>query len=178
MVAESGTQPYQYRLQNPALGVRFDVWANGSMEVTRAMQGETVVQYRFDRPQKARSVTSRGAIERYLSLGEYRVTDRTTRNGTTLVTLRADEFAVEETDGLFVKGSENVSNYSSTVVVDGEGRVRHLTATADYTIDGEDATLDMEYRLLRLGGVSVERPGWVATALERRGGGSGGNRSG
>lgn len=168
VVAEADGQPYQYRLRNRVLGTQFDVWANESVEVTRAMQGGTVFRYQFGEPQSASLVTGSDMLRSYLSLGNYSVTNTTTRDGTTLVTLSADELAVEETDGLFVRNSENVSNYSSTVVVDGEGRVRSLDVRAAYTVEGRAGTIDVSYRIVRVGGVQTQRPDWVATAFERR----------
>lgn len=170
VVAEAGARPYQYRLRNRALGTQFDVWANDSVQVTRAMQDGSVYQYQFGDPQSPASVTGSTLVRSYLSLGEYTVVNRTTSEGTTLVTLRADDLAPEETDGLFVRRSENVSNYASTVVVDGEGRVRSLDVRATYTVDGEAGGVDVSYDVVRLGGVATQRPDWVATALDRRAG--------
>ncbi|WP_254537271.1 DUF7537 family lipoprotein [Halomarina litorea] len=168
VVAEEGGRPYQYRLQNRKLGSQFDVWANDSVEVTRAMQGGTVFQYKFGQPQSTASVTGANVVRSYLSLGNYTVTNTTTRDGATLVTLSADELAADERDGLFVRRSENVSNYSSTVVVDGEGRVRSLDVRAEYTVDGKAGAVDVSYRLVRVGGVETQRPDWVATAYDQR----------
>lgn len=172
VVSERGARPYRYRLRTRQLGSRFDAWANDSLQVTRAMRGESVVRYQFGDPQSPASVTGSSLLRSYLSLGTYTVVDRTTREGTAFVTLRADELATEETDGLFVSGSKNVSNYSSTVVVDGEGRIHSLDVRANYTIDGQAGSVDVSYRLVRLGDVRVERPDWVTAALERRGEGT------
>jgi hypothetical protein len=170
VAAEAGPDAYRYRLQTRPIGSRFDVWANDSVQVTRAARDGTVRRYQVGTPQSPAAVTGAALVEEYLSLGEYAVAGATGRGEAARLTLRADALAVDETDGLFVRGSENVSNYSSTAVVDREGRVRALDVRADYTIDGRPATVDVSYRLVRTGGVTVDRPAWVATATEARDG--------
>jgi len=170
VVAAAGTRPYRYRRSDRATGVTFQAWGNDSTQAVRGIQDGSVVSRQLSRPQSPSTITSAKTLAEYLSMGEFRVADRTTRDGEQFVVLRAEGLSVENRSGLFVSGSRNVSNFSATAVVDGEGRIQSLSLSADYTIDGEPATIDLTYELLRIGGVDFERPDWAAEILAAQNG--------
>lgn len=165
VVAERGARPYRYRRTDRATGTTFQAWGNDTVQAVRGLQNDRVVTRRVGQPESPAAITTARPLAEYLSLGEYRVVERTTRDGERLAVLRADGLAVENDSGLFVSGSENVSNFSATAVVDGDGRIRSLSLTADYTIDGEAATVDLTYEVVRIGGVSFEQPDWAAEII-------------
>jgi len=172
VVAERGARPYRYRRTDRATGTTFQAWGNDTVQAVRGLQGDQVVTRRVGQPESPAAITTARPLAEYLSLGEYRVVERTTRDGERLAVLRAEGLTVEDDSGLFVRGSENVSNFSATAVVDGDGRIRSLSLTADYTIDGEAATVDLVYEVVRIGGVSFEQPGWAADIIAASGGDS------
>jgi hypothetical protein len=47
------------------------------------------------------------------------------------------------------------------------GDVLQFQATAEYTLQEQEGSLDIEFRVLRLEDPAVERPEWVAEALEQ-----------
>lgn len=172
VVAEPGARPYRYRRTDRATGVTFQAWGNDSVQAVRGIQNDQVVTRRVGQPQSPAAITTARPLAAYLSLGEYHVVERTTRDGEAVVVLRADGLSVENSSGLFVSGSENVSNFTATAVVGGEGRIRSLSLSADYTIDGEAATVDLTYEVVRIGGASFERPDWATAIIAA---GDGGN---
>ncbi|USZ69142.1 hypothetical protein NGM10_05235 [Halorussus salilacus] len=99
-------------------------------------------------------VTNAWLIELALAAGEYDLERVDDRDGERVAVLRATEAAA----------AANLTDLDSTVVVDEEGRVRELSLTAAY--EGEEPTTEVryEFELTEVGGVSVERPAWVAEA--------------
>lgn len=166
VVAEDGARPYRYRQSNSALRFTLQVWGNDSARVFRALQGDEVVRApSVDDPDPVSGLTSRDAIAEYLRAGNFTVADATSANGTRVVTLRADELAVENDTDLFVRGASNYGDYSATAVVAEDGVVRSLTVTASYELRGERRDLAVSFEVLRTGDVTVEQPTWARRAL-------------
>jgi hypothetical protein len=76
------------------------------------------------------------------------------------------ERAIE--DGL-PDATTTVRSYEARIVVDSTGRIRSLTATAGYVIDGERTTYRLNYDLSRVGNASIERPEWAERPANREG---------
>lgn len=157
-VAEDGS--YRYRLVNGGTGAQIDAWANQSTEVGRIQVGGQT-RYQTGDPQPPGRLSGRAFLRPYLG-GELEVESTNESDGRTYYTLVST--TSDPPEGTLPANATDVENYQSRVVVDGEGRIHALTATADYTIQGEQATLDVRYRLERMGVDSVERPGWVDEA--------------
>ncbi|MFC5970679.1 hypothetical protein ACFPYI_04970 [Halomarina salina] len=166
VVAEEGARPYRFRQSDSAVGFELQAWGNDSTRVFRALQGQEVVRApSVGEPDPVTGVVSRNTVAGYLRAGNFTVAGSETVNGTTFVTLEADELAVENDSDLFVAGSSNYRNYSSTVVVDEDGVVRALDVSATYELRGERHDLSVSFEVLRLGTVTVEQPEWARRAL-------------
>ena len=166
VVAGEGGRPYRYHRSDSAIRFTLQAWGNDSTRVFRALQGQEVIRApSVVDPEPVSSVASRNTVADYLRAGNFSVADRESVNGTTLVTLEADELTVENDSDLFIEGSSNYRNYSSTVVVGEDGIVRELTVSATYELRGERRDVSVSFRVLRLGNVTVEQPAWARRAL-------------
>lgn len=165
VVAEAGGSPYRYRLDQQGIGFTAQVWGNDSVQVTLPSQAGEPQPARVGEPQDVSLITSSNAITNYLQRGNYTVTNTTTDGNQTLVTLQTDELVVENDSDLFVRGASDFGNYSSTVVVSGDGVVQSVDISADYALRGERYDLAIEYRVLRQGGVTFEQPEWAKRVL-------------
>lgn len=131
------------------------IWANESTTLARLTRdGET----EYQRPPRfwagPRQLTGADALRGLLAGGTY------SRTGTT---------ACGERDCVVLEAS-NHSRYDSfdaEAHVDDDGVVHRLDAT--FTREGEDGTVEVEHRhrVTEVGNVTVERPPWVETALDR-----------
>lgn len=131
------------------------IWANESTTLARLTRnGET----EYQRPPRfwasPRQLTGADALQGLLEAGTY------SRTGTT---------DCGERDCVVLEAS-NHSRYDSfdaEAHVDGEGVVHRFDAT--FGREGEDGTVEVEHRLrvTEVGDVTVERPPWVETALDR-----------
>ncbi|MFC7177111.1 DUF7537 family lipoprotein [Halosegnis marinus] len=158
--AEAGLVEYNNTVLNP--GSRFDVWGNTTVQAVRLEAGGGV-RYGSGEPQDAATLSGENLVSRYLSAGEWTVTNTTVENGTTLHTLRstglpADPAAVPE-------NATDVREYGAVVIVDDEGRIRYFEARGDYTVDGYEGSFLVRQRLVSTDAPAVERPAWVAEAL-------------
>ncbi|MWG35471.1 DUF7537 family lipoprotein [Halomarina oriensis] len=166
VVAGEGGSPYRYQQTDSATGFRLQAWGNDSVRVFRALQGDEVVRPpSVGESEPVSSLVSQRSLRAYLESGNFTVQETTTRNGTTLVTLTADELAVENDSDLFVRGSSDYEEYDATVVVSESGVVRSLELSATYDLRGERRDLAITYEVVRQGGVEFEQPEWAARAL-------------
>jgi hypothetical protein len=92
-----------------------------------------------------------------LLTGEFEVESVERRDGLTLTTLRATE--LNRTLG--ERDSENVSNYSATLVADERGRIHR----ANLTVEFSESTFGYDFRLTDIGGATVPYPQWADRAL-------------
>lgn len=159
-VAPGRTQ-YNYTTVNP--GSRFDVWGNESVQAVKFQFGDQV-QYRSGEAAASASLTGQRVFTRYLSSGEWTVTNVTERDGsTTLVTLESSTPPTEA--GAVPQNATDISDYQARIVVDSEGRVYQFVATGSYTIDGNDGSFRIVYALQSLDDPGVEQPEWTGNAL-------------
>jgi hypothetical protein len=166
-IVEAGRGEYQYRTTNGGDGpnARFDVWANDSVAVVRAQSGSTT-HYQLDEPAATGELVNRKVLAPYLRASTFTVEGVKETGNRTLVTLTATGFDAEN-PALVPPNATDARNYEATLVVDTEGRVLSFSASADYTIDGEDASMTMEYEILQLGDPSVEKPTWAQEAVRQ-----------
>lgn len=156
-VAPGATEYERQLIYGGGVSSRVVAWGNGSVEYLRIERGEDV-QYRRSSPESPDVMTGARIIEPHLS-APFEVVDTGTDDGRTLVTLEAtgrpdDELA-------FPSAAENVGAYDARLVVDTEGRIHRLEASAEYELDGEPADYDLTYELTSTGDQDVSRPGWV-----------------
>lgn len=154
---------YTYTTHNPAS--RLDAWGNRSVEVIRAKYGGQT-RFQVGEAPPSATLTSEGVLARYLSSVTWEVTNVTERDGApALVTLEST--APPEDPAAVPRNATDVRDFEATAVVDGEGRVHHLTATGTYTIDGEDGRFRIVHDLRSTADPDVDRPDWVDEALTK-----------
>jgi hypothetical protein len=145
-------------------------------DVTRHLGNRTVVERRWtDGDGTARRVLENGTV---VARGDYGGADARTLARTprlrwflrradfevTAVRVRpAETRFVLEADGPLDDGRGHLS---VTFVVTGEGRIESLVATATRPADGGVTVESYAYRLVRSGGVTVDRPAWAAAEGE------------
>lgn len=83
----------------------------------------------------------------------------TRRDGKTFVRYTLDEATVNE--------SANVSLATGSLVVSEEGVVYGASLRVEGTVDGARYLVDVNYRIVNLGNVTVQKPDWVSTAAQR-----------
>lgn len=152
---------YRFSLVNQGTGANFDEWANGTARATRLRVGNQT-DYRVGKPRPAGQLTGATILDSYLT-DDFAVTSVNETDGRTLVTLTS---TTPPARNAVPQNATDVRNYEARLVVDEEGRIHSLVVTADYTIDGEDASLRVSYELVRTGVDSVNRPGWVSEAFQ------------
>lgn len=159
---EPNRKQYAYVTINP--GSRTDVWGNKSVQAAKVAYGDKL-DYGSGPAASTESLTTERLLTRYLSSGEWTVTNVTEQEESTLVTLRTTD---APTDPAAVpRNASDVRDYEATAVVDSEGRVHKFEATGAYTVDGEDGTFHLTYDLRSLGDSDVTRPEWVSQALSQ-----------
>ena len=158
--AESGATEYNFTVRNP--NSRFDAWGNETTQAVRA-QANDRTRYQLGESQSPATLSGTQVIAQYLAAGNWSVSDVRAEDGTQLVTLRST--TVPGASTAVPQGASDVRNYEAVVVVDSEGRVHSFEVTADYTIEGEDATFSRTLELTSTSGVEVDRPGWFADAV-------------
>ena len=94
----------------------------------------------------------------------YASSERTTRDGTQVVVY--SDASLDRAQGLFGEGvaAENVSDFSATLVVGGDGIVRELTYSATVTSGGVDRQVDVTVTVSGVGETTVDQPDWLAQA--------------
>lgn len=162
-VAEPELAEYQYRLTTRGgAGIRVDAWGNRSVEVLRA-QTSGGTRYQVSEPAGAAELTGSEVLSTYLSASNFTV-ERVVDDGErTLVVLTARGTA--NPGAVAPENATDVRDYQARLVVDTRGRIHRLDVTADYTIDGQDASLSVGFRLVRTDSPSLSQPEWAREAL-------------
>jgi len=137
---------------------RVIAWGNDSVEYVRIEQGDQV-SYQESSPDEPRAMTGVNTLEPHLS-APFEVTGQETRDGRTVLTLVST--GEPSDDRAFPNDVSTVDSYEARMIVDGEGRILYLNATAEYAVDGEPGDYEFEYTLTSDSDPGVERPAWVA----------------
>ncbi|PSP87188.1 hypothetical protein BRC90_11105 [Halobacteriales archaeon QS_4_69_34] len=166
VVAAPGAETYSSRVVMSGPGTAYEFWSNGSVELVRAQIGGTT-RYRRGSGRSAGALTSVGLLGSSVVGGNYTPTSVEGSGDGRRITLQAR--TLDEPSRVLPANATDVSGYASTLVLDGEGRVRSLETVANYTIGGREARFELRYALRQVGGVTVERPDWVGTALNGSG---------
>lgn len=167
-VAEPGASEYVFRLTNGGEGpaAQVDVWGNETTQVTRIQAGEQT-QTGVSSPTAAAQLTTESRFAAYLSSGNFSVETVDREGDLTLVTLVGGEPPGDE-NLLPSSAVGNLTEYEVRAVADSQGRIHEFEVTGTYTVEGSEATFDLQYRLLRTDGPSVEQPDWAAEVLASR----------
>lgn len=154
-----GGSAYAYTTINP--DSRFDVWGNETTQVVKVQYGGNV-EYQRGESASSSSLTGRNLLARYLSSGEWTVADVEERDGRTLVSLTSTK--LPDDSAAVPKNATDVRDYRSSVIVDSDGRVVHFDAGATYTLNGQNGSFSIEYRIESTEDPGVQPPAWVANA--------------
>jgi hypothetical protein len=168
-IVEPDATEYRFRTTSVGDGFVANNWGNESTTVVRARIGNTT-RYQIDDATAERLLTTRPVLENYLNATEMTVVERGTIRDDRQVVRLANEGTpdVDELDrGVVPRNATDLRNWTVTAVVDDRGRVLQFRATAEYTLQEQDGKLDIRFSVLRTDEPSVERPEWVAEALER-----------
>lgn len=141
---------------------RIVAWGNESVEYQRIESGGST-QYRQSSPESATAMTGVNALRPLLS-GPFEVVDTEESDGRTLVTLESTGEPSHE--NAFPSNTTSVDSFDARVVVDGDGRIHELSASAEYQVDGEAGSYEFTYELTSASDPGVERPDWVADLEE------------
>lgn len=132
-----GASEYTYQLVNSGeVSSRFLVWGNETLEYSRGKWGG-LRQSGSGVPAEARTLTDVELLEPHLT-APYEVVetreadggDGDETDGGTLTVLEATDRPTS--DDAFPNDAEDVRSYDATLVVDEDGRIRSLEATAEY----------------------------------------------
>lgn len=161
-VVEPGAAEYWFSFTKNVPATRSDVWGNSTMQASRAQSNAQTVYNTRRQPTPPRQLSATQTLGTVILGRNFSVTSVDRTNGTVLYTLRQEGGG----PGFHLpKNATNVSNYNATLVVDRKGRIRSFEASANYTVNGQPGSMSIRYRLVRVGGIDVERPDWVSTAL-------------
>lgn len=138
-------------------------WSNGSTTLLRLEQGEQTRYTDIDPDQITSQFAAQQLLAGYLGMGNYSIAAVNRTNGQTRLTLTADQY-VNRTREEF-PAPVNVSQFSSTVVVDLDGRIHTVTIQliAERT-DNRTLTVAFQYELVQTSDVQIDRPEWVSDA--------------
>lgn len=164
-LVEPGVAEFRYRSTTRG-GVppsRFTYWGNRTHMAVRA-ESSTSIQYETGEPKGPRLLANVIFLG-YIVIGSNFSVESVERiNRTVLFTLRSDEGAGLQR--IVPTNATNISGYNATLVVDRKGQIRKFAASMNYSIGGERTSMDIEYLLLRIGGIDVSRPDWVSKAFD------------
>lgn len=146
------------------VGREWEAWGNRTVEYRRSMENGQWTYTRRE-PAPVPMLAGRGLLLPYLRGGNYTLANVSTdANGTRLrlvATEVADPAAMESA---LPEATDRITAFEATVVVDPRGRIHAVNASVDYVIRDQEATHTLEYRLERVGEVSIEQPDWVGAA--------------
>lgn len=136
---------------------RIIAWANESAEYIRVDSGGTT-QYYAGQPDNATTLTGVKTMEPFLT-APFEVVDEEEVDGRTVYALEST--GRPDHEGAFPSNTTSVDSFHARLVVDEDGRIHRLRATADYEIDGEAGSYEFAFELTADEDPGVERPGWV-----------------
>ncbi|MFC7046399.1 hypothetical protein ACFQH6_14175 [Halobacteriaceae archaeon GCM10025711] len=142
-----------------------DEWSNGSVRLLRTTQGDRTTYARLS------PLGQEGRAERESRLTEWlTLRDALAAGNFTVAEVSADGSRITLTAEEPAPGTQNVSRFTGTVVVDDDGRIRRLTTRKVGTLeDGRAIAVDTRYRLLETSVDGVERPDWFEQAMASQG---------
>lgn len=141
---------------------RIVAWGNESVEYQRIESGGSA-QYRQTDPESPTAMTGVNTL-RPLLTAPFEVVDTEEADGRTRVTLESTGEPSHE--NAFPRNTSSVESFDARLVVDGDGRIHELSASAEYAVDGEAGGYEFTFELTSATDPGVERPDWVADVEE------------
>ena len=150
----------QYLQQELVLGGqgRIVSWGNESVEYIRVESGGTT-SYQRGQVEDARTLTGVKTIRPFLT-APFEVVNTSEVDGRKVYALESTGHPDHE--GAFPDNTTSVESFQARMIVDEDGRIHRLRATADYRIDREAGSYEFTYELTSTSDPGVERPDWVA----------------
>lgn len=144
------------------------IWTNESMAVRQVNRNGETSYSRPDASDIRQGATGSGTIREVLAAGVFEPTE-VKDDGEWRVVLTAEEPTTDAAEAL---GVESVSEFSGTVEIDAEGRVRAMEVEMTFTdTRGNRITQTLTQRVTDVGSTTVERPDWFDEAVAQTGGG-------
>ncbi|MFB6103724.1 MAG: hypothetical protein ABEJ57_01380 [Halobacteriaceae archaeon] len=168
VTAAQGLSPFLVHANTTAFGATTTTayWGNTSVALARTERQDRVRYRPFPASlDRNRYLTFGDTLSLLVQLGDYRVTGSETRDGATLVTLRADAVNESFSTGSTGLSAENISDLSSRLVVDSRGVVHSFELSFTATTSEGTATYDLRYTLQTRDAVTVTTPAWIGDAL-------------
>lgn len=137
-------------------------WGNESVEYIRVDSGGTT-QYHRGNVDNATALTGVRTIEPFLT-ASFEVVDTEEVDGRTVYALEST--GRPDHEGAFPDNTTSVESFDARLVVDEDGRIHRLRATAEYRIDGEPGSYEFAFELTATEDPGVERPQWVDDVVE------------
>lgn len=156
----AGREQYVYRVINPESQI--DVWGNDSVEAIRAQSGEQESYRTNEDPATGATLSGAQLLDRCID-DSFVVEEVDRGDGETRVVLASDELPDDRC--VLTDDAEDVSGYEARAVVDGQGRILQFVVSADYTIRGEDGSMELAFDIVRTSVDAFDRPEWVDEAF-------------
>lgn len=156
MRVAAGASQYERQVIYGGRG-RIIAWGNETVEYQRIESGGQT-QYRRTEPESATAMSGVKTLEPLLS-APFEVVDSEETDGRTLVTLEAT--GQPSAEQAFPSNTTSVENFEARLVVDGDGRVHELSASAEYVLEGQPGGYEFDFELTSTDDPGVERPSWV-----------------
>lgn len=156
-VAPDGEQYHFQQVGGGATTVRAVAWGNRTDEYRSLEIGTDDHRLERREPMSGERLAGTDFLAPHLT-APYEVENVDEGDDPTRVTLRSTGLPEE---GEVFPADAEVHDYRATLVVDTEGRIHHLRATGEYTVDGQRVPLAHEFRIASVGDPGVERPPWV-----------------
>lgn len=137
-------------------------WGNESVEYLRVDSGGTTKYHRAD-PDDATTLAAVKTLRPFLS-APFEVVDTDEVDGRTVYALEST--GQPDHEGAFPDNTTSVGSFEARMIIDEDGRIHKLTASADYEIDGEPGSYEFAFELTAEDDPGVERPGWVDEIAE------------
>ena len=159
-----GAGASQYLKQELLFGgqSRIISWGNESVEYIRVDSGGST-QYHRGNVDDATVLTGVRVIRPFLT-APFEVVETEEVDGRTVYALEST--GQPDHDGAFPDNTTAVESFEARLVVDEDGRIHRLRATADYRIDGEPGSYEFAFELTAEEDPGVQRPEWVDEVSE------------
>ena len=159
-----------YNEQRQALGGPVEqsqsFWSNSSTEYIRTQENDQVT-YEENETRHQGVLAGRPLIDPFVEGGNFTVQEVNETADPAETTLVADEIEDEEAleEGL-PSGVQEIEWMNAEMIVDEDGRILSLEVEVGVIMAGENRIHAVDYALVEVGDVEVERPDWVDEAEE------------
>lgn len=141
-------------------------WGNESLGLSRSVVAN---QTRFRKlpnsVDRETRFTLAATLDQLIRIGDYGVTGKEEVDGTTEFTLQANSVNSSFGSGGAIDAG-NISNVSSTLVVDSEGVIQEFELSFNATTGTGEAFYSVSFAVTSRSDVSVSKPAWISDALQ------------